>query len=110
MQSLPFDDSTHGADVHNVNSQETYAFRVQPCGKSYTTSLGDHDSESRMSYEADRKRQPPRMRFILDEGGDGEAVCQCGCHFAWSYAEKQNIVFNSDGDVRVMCPRCHTIE
>ena len=50
------------------------------------------------------------MRFILDEGGDGEALCQCGYHFTWSYAENQNIVFDGRGQVRVICPRCHAIE
>jgi len=50
------------------------------------------------------------MRLIIDEGGDGEAVCQCGCRFVWSYAESKNIIFDGAGEVRLICPRCHTIE
>jgi hypothetical protein len=63
-----------------------------------------------MTLAEERRQQPPRMRLIIDEGGDGEAVCGCGCHFAWSYAENQNIVFDGRGEVRLICPRCHAIE
>lgn len=56
------------------------------------------------------RRRPSPMRIVLNEGGFGEAVCQCSCTFAWDTATKENMVYDGAGHLRLMCPCCRAIE
>jgi hypothetical protein len=50
------------------------------------------------------------MRLVFDEGGFGEAVCQCGWRFAWDVSTSENVIYDGDGQPRLFCPHCRAIE
>jgi hypothetical protein len=56
------------------------------------------------------KLRPSPMRVILNEGGFGEAVCQCGHRFPWDTQTHENMMYDGEGHLRIICPQCHAIE
>jgi hypothetical protein len=62
------------------------------------------------SFTQQLKHRSSPMRVVLNEGGFGEAVCQCGHTFVWDNATKENMVYDGEGHLRLMCPRCRAIE
>jgi len=63
-----------------------------------------------VSYTRELHQRPSLLRLILDEGGFGEAVCQCGWRFAWDVATQENMIYDGDGRPRLFCPNCRAIE